>query len=368
MLSLLERKNNFSLCFLCKFSMLNFLNFFQAHLVDQVTKHLCKQYSSLSEAEDDLKIDYIFSKECSSTYHESTPNVKEKQYQFCLESLSPLFKCSPMAQSTSSVGDSVLNVVDAFKHSMTPRLKQQFVNYLFKLMVVDIWGYDFYSFVHDDFLNVSLNAMYTLKSAGKSNLLHSLSQCFYRANQDSQSRMALNKMPLDLSITTSVSLPAIRFKVYMRKNITLRGLKLCSHILDTDGYVYLEGQLGNMKHMTQMNKPMERLNIILSVKKEVDQLLQLIEMKLLQIKTYWNVQCMKVEFMMKYLMKALLMKHMTQANKAMERMNIILSVKNEVYQLLQLIEMKLLQIKTYWNVQCMKVEFMMKDLMKAMLT
>ena len=260
-----------------------------------------------------------------------------------------------MAQSTSSVGDSVLNVVDAFKHSMTPRLKQQFVNYLFKLMVVDIWGYDFYSFVHDDFLNVSLNAMYTLKSAGKSNLLHSLSQCFYRANQDSQSRMALNKMPLDLSITTSVSLPAIRFKVYMRKNITLRGLKLCSPILDTDGYVYLEGQLGNMKHMTQMNKPMERLNIILSVKKEVYQLLQLIEMKLLQIKTYWNVQCMKVEFMMKYLMKALLMKHMTQANKAMERMNIILSVKNEVYQLLQLIEMKLLQIKTYWNVQCMKV-------------
>ena len=103
-----------------------------------------------------------------------------------------------MAQSTSSVGDSVLNLVDAFKHSMTPRLKQQLVNYLFKLMVVDIWGYDFYSFVHDDFLNVSLNAMYTLKSAGKSNLLHSLSQCFYRANQDSQPRMALNKMPFGL--------------------------------------------------------------------------------------------------------------------------------------------------------------------------
>ena len=105
-----------------------------------------------------------------------------------------------MAQSTSSVGDSVLNLVDAFKHSMTPRLKQQLVNYLLKLMVVDIWGYDFYSFVHDDFLNVSLNAMYTLKSAGKSNLLHSLSQCFYRANQDSQPRMALNKMPFGLIV------------------------------------------------------------------------------------------------------------------------------------------------------------------------
>ena len=81
---------------------------------------------------------------------------------------------------------------------MTPRLKKQLVNYLFKLIVVEIWGYDFYSFVHDDFLNVSLNAMYTLKSAGKSNLLHSLSQCFYRANQDSQPRMALNKMPFGL--------------------------------------------------------------------------------------------------------------------------------------------------------------------------
>ena len=64
----------------------------------------------------------------------------------------------------------MLNLLDAFKHSMTPRLKQ-LVNHLFKLMVVDTWGYDFYSFVQDDFLNVSLNAMYTLKSAGKSNLL-----------------------------------------------------------------------------------------------------------------------------------------------------------------------------------------------------
>ena len=65
-------------------------------------------------------------------------------------------------------------------------------------MVVDTWGYDFYSFVQDDFLNVSLNAMYTLKSAGKSNLLHLLGQCFYRTNQDSQPRMALNKMPFGL--------------------------------------------------------------------------------------------------------------------------------------------------------------------------
>ena len=95
---------------------------------------------------------------CSSTYYESTPNVKEKQSNFCLGSLSPLFKCSPVQQSTSNVGDSVLNLLDAFKHSMTPRLKQ-LVNHLFKLMVVDTWGYDFYSFVQDDFLNVSLNAI-----------------------------------------------------------------------------------------------------------------------------------------------------------------------------------------------------------------
>ena len=46
--------------------------------------------------------------------------------------------------------------------------------------------------------------MYTLKSAGKSNLLHLLSQCFYRANQDSQSRMALNKMPFGLWIDYNI--------------------------------------------------------------------------------------------------------------------------------------------------------------------
>jgi hypothetical protein len=162
-----------------------------------VTKRLCKQYSSLSEAEEDLKIDYVFAEECSNRNSESTPNLKAPD-RSQLESLSPIFQCSPLKQTTSSIGDSVLNFVDAFKHCMSTRLKKQLVNYLFKLMIIDNWGIDFYSFVKSDFLDISLNAMYTLKCASKFNLLYSMSKCFFKSNQDSQPRMPLNKMPFGL--------------------------------------------------------------------------------------------------------------------------------------------------------------------------
>ena len=81
---------------------------------------------------------------------------------------------------------------------MSTRLKKQLVNYLFKLMIIDNWGIDFYSFVKSDFLDISLNAMYTLKCASKFNLLHSMSKCFFKSNQYSKPRMPLNKMPFGL--------------------------------------------------------------------------------------------------------------------------------------------------------------------------
>ena len=58
-----------------------------------------------------------------------------------------------------------------------------------------MWGNKFYSFVEHDFLEISLNAMHTLKRANKINLLFLLSKCFYTRNQDTQPRVPLDRMP-----------------------------------------------------------------------------------------------------------------------------------------------------------------------------
>ena len=133
-----------------------------------------KQYSSLTEAEEDLQIDYIFCPNDISNNDVSTPKTKEYNVPE-LEPLSPIFNCSPFSKTKSSIGDTVLHLIEAFKHSMSGRLKKQLLNYLFKLMVIDTWGNEFYSYIQDDFLELSLNAMYTLHCAEKFNLVHLLS-------------------------------------------------------------------------------------------------------------------------------------------------------------------------------------------------
>ena len=164
-----------------------------------MTKHLVKQYSTLSEAEEDLKIDYIFcpNESLNVNINASTPNTREHNVSE-LESLSPIFFCSPLTETKTSIGDTVLNLIQAFKHSLSRRLKKQLLNHLFKLMVIDTWGNEFYSFIQDDFLEISLNAMYTLHCAGKFNLLHSLSECFFKCSNDSSTRLPLNRKPFGL--------------------------------------------------------------------------------------------------------------------------------------------------------------------------
>ena len=163
----------------------------------KVTKHLCKQYETLSQAEDDLEIDYVFTDDILRDSKESTP-ISKSQTISHLESLSPIFQCSPVGQTSSNIGDSVQNLLKSFKCAMSARLKKQLINYLFKLYIVDIWGNEFCSFVEHDFLEISLNAMNTLKRANKFNLVLLLSKCFFTSNQDSQPRMPLDRMPFGL--------------------------------------------------------------------------------------------------------------------------------------------------------------------------
>jgi hypothetical protein len=60
------------------------------------------------------------------------------------------------------VGDLIKEFLACFKGPMSYRLKTQLLNYLFKLIVMEIGGIDLFKFVIPDFINTSLNATKTL--------------------------------------------------------------------------------------------------------------------------------------------------------------------------------------------------------------
>ena len=64
------------------------------------------------------------------------------------------------------------------------RLKKQLVKYLYKLFVIEFGGMPLFQFVQPDFLELSLNAMRTLFEEGKQNLVHSISKCFKRRENE----------------------------------------------------------------------------------------------------------------------------------------------------------------------------------------
>ena len=77
---------------------------------------------------------------------------------------------------------------------MTPRLRSQLLNHLFKIAIIENEGHDVLQFVKTDFLVSSLSAIKTLFTHGKHNLIYGLSKCF----EGEVPRMALNQMPFGL--------------------------------------------------------------------------------------------------------------------------------------------------------------------------
>lgn len=117
------------------------------------------------------------------------------------ESLSPIFKCSPQKNASMlSIGDVVKNLIFAFKNTLTKRLKMQLVRYLYQQIVIEAGGIELATFVQPNFLDISLNAMKTLHTENKENLIHDLSTCFKRRNDDDdeETRMPLRRMPFGL--------------------------------------------------------------------------------------------------------------------------------------------------------------------------
>lgn len=160
-------------------------------------KHLAKEYPTLVEAEETLKIDYILE---STLLDSPEPGTPVKNFSIP-DSLSPIFTASPFKKSSASmesVGDSVTNFITTFRSMTSSRLKKQLVQYLYKLFVVELGGMPLFQFIQPDFLELSLNAMKTLFEEEKKNLVHSISKCFERRECGSETRMPLDRMPFGL--------------------------------------------------------------------------------------------------------------------------------------------------------------------------
>ncbi|CAB4008422.1 Hypothetical predicted protein [Paramuricea clavata] len=165
----------------------------------RVLKTLAKEYGTLSDAEKDFEIDYVHDSVGSAIPVPSSPAAV---FNFS-DNLSPISKESPCKGSAGNnpgtVGDIVQNFITTFKCSMSQRLKEQLLNYLYKLFVIELGGMALYQFVQADFLNKSLNAMTTLLQEGKKNLLYGMSRCFERRKDGTtETSMPLSRMPFGL--------------------------------------------------------------------------------------------------------------------------------------------------------------------------
>ena len=94
----------------------------------------------MSDAEKDFEIDYVHDSVGSAIPVPSSPAAV---FNFS-DNLSPIFKESPCKGSAGNnpgtLGDIVQNLITAFKCSMSQRLKEQLLNYLYKLFVIELGG------------------------------------------------------------------------------------------------------------------------------------------------------------------------------------------------------------------------------------
>lgn len=168
----------------------------------RVIKHLAKEFNTLSEAEDCLKIDYVFGGDELNVREECQEDKSPQTSPLVDEVLSPVFASSPRVSADDEfplhIGDIIRKFVACFKRAMSYRLKNQLLNYLFKLVVMDTGGIDLFNFVNPDFIQTSLNAMNVLHDEKKHNLILKLCQCFQMDESKLSTRMPMDKMPFGM--------------------------------------------------------------------------------------------------------------------------------------------------------------------------
>ncbi|CAB3991294.1 Hypothetical predicted protein [Paramuricea clavata] len=171
----------------------------------RVLKSLAKDYKTLSIAEEEFDIQYVLHSTPSTNFVPSSPGDISNFNNH----LSPIFKESPCRKKSDSVlekqsvGDTVQDFITDFKSVMSQRLREQVLNYLYKLLVIEHGGMSLFQFVNADFLGKSLKAMKTLFEDGKRNLFYSMAKCFERHSDHDDgeklgTRMPLNRMPFGL--------------------------------------------------------------------------------------------------------------------------------------------------------------------------
>ena len=161
-------------------------------------KHLSKEFSSLSEAEESLQIDYI----SNSGAFESCVSASNTPLNSTMidEPLSPIFNSSPVMKENTmpyATGDIVKEFLTCYKNMMSSRLRKQVLNYLFKLAVME-HGSEFFNFMNPDFIEKSLNAMISLFDAGKHNIVYHLCETLQRQDSNGDTRLPLDRMPYGL--------------------------------------------------------------------------------------------------------------------------------------------------------------------------
>ena len=104
-------------------------------------KSLAKEYQTLSDAEKYFEIDYVLDSVNLTVPVSSSPDAVFNYYS---DNLSPIFRESPCKDSAKNIrgtlGDIVQNFITSFKSSMSQRLKEQLLNYLCKLFVIELGG------------------------------------------------------------------------------------------------------------------------------------------------------------------------------------------------------------------------------------
>ena len=115
-------------------------------------KHLKKKFT-LSEAEEHFGVNYFQSHAAlkaptsipaSTPIHQNTSNLQEDW-----ASLSPLFRNSPSAKalrSESPLGEAISRLITLFKEQMSSRMRQQLINFLFKIILEQEHGVKFLHF------------------------------------------------------------------------------------------------------------------------------------------------------------------------------------------------------------------------------
>ena len=186
-----------------------------------------KKFKTLSQAEAAFDIDYF------------QPIAMEKAG--FREDNTPLRTETDDTVDTSQDNSQFHKFVKRYE-ALSIKMQRQLLEHMFKKLVVDAGGVEFYQFVSEHFFKSSLAAMKTLFDAKKANLILKLSNCF----EDPIPRLPLDKMPYGLLDYNIQFFPAQALSTYKLKIIMQHGLRQCFLILATNGFAYIMDQHGTM--------------------------------------------------------------------------------------------------------------------------